>query len=39
MENTAHASDSPESVEREQKIVRIHENSLPDIINAHLAEG
>jgi nucleoside diphosphate kinase len=38
MENTAHASDSPESVEREQKIVRIHENSLPGIINAHLTE-
>jgi nucleoside diphosphate kinase len=37
MENTAHASDSPESVEREQKIVRIHENSLPEIINSHLA--
>jgi nucleoside diphosphate kinase len=37
MENTAHASDSPESVEREQNIVRIHENSLPDIISAYLA--
>jgi nucleoside diphosphate kinase len=37
MENTAHASDSPESVEREQKIVRIHENSLLDIINDHVA--
>jgi nucleoside diphosphate kinase len=38
MENTAHASDSPESVEREQGIVRIHENSLPGIINSRLAE-
>jgi nucleoside diphosphate kinase len=38
MENTAHASDSPQSVEREQRIVKIHENSLQDIINAHLAE-
>jgi nucleoside diphosphate kinase len=37
MENTAHASDSPESAEREQGIVRIRENSLLDIINAHLA--
>ncbi|MDR0386623.1 MAG: nucleoside-diphosphate kinase [Treponema sp.] len=37
MENTAHASDSPESVEREQDIVRIHENSLPGIIDAYLA--
>ncbi|GHT79244.1 hypothetical protein FACS1894130_07410 [Spirochaetia bacterium] len=37
MENTAHASDSPESVEREQKIVRIQENLLSDIITEHLA--
>jgi nucleoside diphosphate kinase len=37
MENTAHASDSPESVEREQKIVKIYENSLQDIINARIA--
>jgi nucleoside diphosphate kinase len=37
MENTAHASDSPESVERERKIVHIHENSLPGIIEAYLA--
>jgi nucleoside diphosphate kinase len=37
MENTAHASDSPESVEREENIVRIHENSLPGIISAYLA--
>jgi nucleoside diphosphate kinase len=36
MENTAHASDSRESVEREQRIVKIHENSLQDIINGHL---
>jgi hypothetical protein len=38
MENTAHASDSPESVERERGIVRIHENCLPGIIEAYLAE-
>ncbi|GHV15796.1 hypothetical protein FACS189493_0230 [Spirochaetia bacterium] len=37
MENTAHASDSPESVEREKGIVRIEENSLETIINDHLA--
>jgi nucleoside diphosphate kinase len=36
MENTAHASDSPESVKREQRIVRINENSLQDIINGYL---
>jgi nucleoside diphosphate kinase len=37
MENTAHASDSPESVEREKGIVRIEENSLETIINGYLA--
>jgi nucleoside diphosphate kinase len=37
MENTAHASDSPESVERERKIVRIDENSLCSIISGYLA--
>jgi nucleoside diphosphate kinase len=37
MVNTAHASDSPESVEREKKIVRINENSLGSIIDAYLA--
>jgi nucleoside diphosphate kinase len=37
MVNTAHASDSAESCNREQAIVRIHENSLRDIIAEHLA--
>jgi nucleoside diphosphate kinase len=37
MENTAHASDSPESVEREKGIVCIEENSLEAIINDYLA--
>jgi nucleoside diphosphate kinase len=37
MVNTAHASDSPESFEREQRIVRINENSLVSIINEYLA--
>jgi nucleoside diphosphate kinase len=32
MVNTAHASDSVESFEREQKIVRINQNSLVSII-------
>jgi hypothetical protein len=36
MENTAHASDAPEAVEREQGIVRIHENQVERIINDHL---
>jgi nucleoside diphosphate kinase len=36
MVNTAHASDSPESFEREQQIVRINENSLAAIINEFL---
>jgi nucleoside diphosphate kinase len=36
MENTAHASDSPESVQREQMIVRINENHMRDIINEYL---
>ncbi|MDR2394038.1 MAG: nucleoside-diphosphate kinase [Treponema sp.] len=38
MVNTAHASDSPASVEREMHIVRIHENSLVAIISAYLGE-
>jgi nucleoside diphosphate kinase len=38
MENTAHASDSPASVEREQAIVRINENSLREIILEHLGQ-
>jgi nucleoside diphosphate kinase len=37
MVNTAHASDSPESVEREKKIVRINENSLEGIIKSYLS--
>jgi hypothetical protein len=37
MVNTAHASDSVESSEREQKIVRMNENSVVSIINEYLA--
>jgi nucleoside diphosphate kinase len=37
MVNTAHASDSRESVDREKKIVRINENSLEGIIKSYLA--
>jgi len=37
MVNTAHASDSVESCEREKKIVRINENSLVSIIDEYLA--
>jgi nucleoside diphosphate kinase len=37
MVNTAHASDSAASVEREKGIVRINENSLGSIIDAYLA--
>jgi nucleoside diphosphate kinase len=37
MVNTAHASDSPESFERERKIVRTHENSLVSIITEYLS--
>lgn len=36
MENTAHASDSPESVARERGIVHINENGLREIIVEHL---
>ncbi|MDR1635763.1 MAG: nucleoside-diphosphate kinase [Treponema sp.] len=36
MINTAHASDSPESFERERRIVRTGENSLASIINGYL---
>ncbi|MDR3139164.1 MAG: nucleoside-diphosphate kinase [Treponema sp.] len=36
MENTAHASDSPESAEREKKIVQTNNNSLEALINAYL---
>ena len=39
MVNTAHASDSPESVEREMKIIRIHQNSLSARIYEFLAES
>jgi nucleoside diphosphate kinase len=37
MVNTAHASDSPESMEREKKIVKIDKNPLEDIINSYLS--
>lgn len=36
MVNTAHASDSPESVEREMKVVKIEYNSLGDVILENL---
>ncbi|MDR0387942.1 MAG: nucleoside-diphosphate kinase [Treponema sp.] len=36
MENTAHASDSRESVEREKAIVKIDENSLESVIRGYL---
>ena len=36
MVNTAHASDSQESYEREQKIVRINNNSVVSIIREHV---
>jgi nucleoside diphosphate kinase len=36
MENTAHASDSPENAEREKRIVGINENSLKSVIDAYL---
>jgi nucleoside diphosphate kinase len=39
MVNTAHASDSPTSVEREMKIVRINENTLGDMITSYLREA
>jgi nucleoside diphosphate kinase len=38
MVNTAHASDSVESYEREKKIVKIDENSLVPIIDKYLKE-
>jgi hypothetical protein len=38
MVNSAHASDSAESMEREKKIVKIDENTLGGIIDAYLAE-
>ncbi len=37
MVNTAHASDAPESVVREMKIIRIHQNSLAERIEEYLA--
>ena len=37
MINTAHASDSQESYEREKKIVKINENSLLKVIDEYLA--
>jgi nucleoside diphosphate kinase len=36
MVNTAHASDSQESFTREQAIVKIHENTLRDVIGEYL---
>jgi nucleoside diphosphate kinase len=36
MVNTAHASDSPESVVRESAIVKVNENTLKSIIDEHL---
>ncbi|MDR1955439.1 MAG: nucleoside-diphosphate kinase [Treponema sp.] len=39
MVNTAHASDSAASVEREMKIVRIHENSLGSLITDYLGQS
>jgi nucleoside diphosphate kinase len=38
MVNTAHASDSPESFDRERHIVKIEENSLGAVIRAYLGE-
>jgi nucleoside diphosphate kinase len=38
MVNTAHASDSQESYEREKKIVRINENDLEETLNAYFAD-
>jgi nucleoside diphosphate kinase len=38
MVNSAHASDSAESMEREKKIVKINENPLGGIIDAYLEE-
>jgi hypothetical protein len=35
--NTAHASDAPESFERERQIVKTNENSLVSIINEYLS--
>jgi nucleoside diphosphate kinase len=39
MVNTAHASDSPESYERERTIVKTGENSLGSIISGYLGKG
>ena len=38
MVNTAHASDSPESYEREKAIVKVNENSLCSILDEYLTE-
>jgi nucleoside diphosphate kinase len=38
MINTAHASDSPQSFEREKNIVKTDENTLSDVIKNYLAE-
>ena len=37
MVNTAHASDSPESAQREMKVVKIHDNSCGDIMRSYLS--
>jgi nucleoside diphosphate kinase len=38
MVNTAHASDSRESCEREKRIVKINENSLVPVIDEYFAK-
>jgi nucleoside diphosphate kinase len=38
MVNTAHASDAPESVQREMKVVKIDNNPMSKVINDFLAE-
>jgi nucleoside diphosphate kinase len=37
MINTAHASDSPENAKREMAIIKIHHNSMEEIINDYLS--
>ena len=36
MVNTAHASDSPESYERESKVIKIERNNMASIIRDYL---
>jgi len=38
MINSAHASDSPESYEREKEIVKVNENSLVSVLDEYLTE-